>query len=1094
MYLIHYHSMDKVLQQLKVLLIMAMVLISGQLYSATNSALFHQPDIYGNTIVFTAGGDLWSVAASGGAAVRLTMNDGREGYAKFSPDGKMIAFTGEYDGNADVYVMDTHGGHIRRLTFHPGYDLVVGWHPIKNKIIFRSARDSYSRFSRLYMINPDGTGLERLILHEAVQGSFSPDGRKIAYNRVSRETRTWKRYRGGTAQEVYIYDFKTQKDTNITNFRGTDRLPMWMGDKIYFSSDRDRVLNIYAYDTKSGRITQLTHHKNYDVRWPSMGPGKIVYELGGDIWVLNVSNGQTKKVPIEINSDFPETRPYLRDVKDYVTHISASPSGKRALITARGEIFSVPRKEGVTLNLSQTSASREKEAVWSPDGKSIAFLSDRDGEYQLYTQKLTPGFRPVQLTRFKKGYRHTLRWSPNSKMIAYTDQTLSLYYIDVNSKKITKVDKADYQNIDISMDLKAIYDFAWSPDSRYLAYSKMDSTLVNKIYIYSLDTHRIHCISGDLFNDFHPVFSRDGAHLFFISNRRFDPTFGDIEWEMVYKNLAGIYVATLRKNGPALFPLKNDEDNSVKNPNKKKEKPVHVQIDFAGLQQRIEALPLKRGNYRYLSVNDKNLFYLNKDKGDFNRFEFRSRGPMDLYAFSLKDRKEAVIIKKIQAYDLSADGSTIIYKKGKKVGMIASSARDSKGKALTLDGLKMQLNPREEWRQIYNEAWRIERDFYYEPHMHGVDWKAMHDKYAKLLPRATCREDVRFLIGELIGELNTSHTYVYSGDYKRKAKRVNVGLLGADYGIDAKQHRYYFKKIYQIPEWLKPSMPPLFGPGKNIKKGDYLLAVDGQEVTTDNNIYSYFVDKAGKEITLTVNSRPDMKTAHTIIVKPLYSEYRLRYLDWLEHNRKVVDKASHGLIGYIHLPDTYVSSARIFPKYFYSQTTKKGLIVDGRYNGGGLDPSIFLDRLAHRPLSYWTRRYSHDYPEPWMGTNAHMVCLTNRQAGSGGDELPWEFRHRKMGKIIGTRSWGGLVGYSADYRLVDGGVITMPDYRIYDTHGKWTVENEGVTPDIPVDLEPAQMAKGYDAQLMKAVEVLMKEIKADPRPWPKHEPFPVDKE
>jgi tricorn protease len=1085
--------MRKIKQSFYLLLSSLFLLLTGLHAQPPQPApIMHYPDVHGNWVVFVAGGDIWKVPVQGGEAIRLTMNDGQETFPKISPDGQWIAFTGEYDGNADVYIMDMYGGNIRRLTYHPDYDRVVGWDAAHNKIIFASRRLSYQRFTRLFTMNPDGSDIQPLIMHEAAQGSFSPDGRQIAYNRVSREFRTWKRYKGGTAQDIYIFDFQKMQDRKITRFPGTDRLPMWIGKRIYFSSDRDGILNLYFYDLETKAITQVTHFKKYDVRFPSSDGHNIVFELGGDLYYLNTQNGKAQKIAVTIRSDAPEMRPYLKKVKDYVTQIQISPNGKRALLVARGEIFTVPAKEGPTRNLTNTSGAREKDAVWSPDGKKIAYFSDADGEYQLYLIDPLGKEKPQKLTSFKNGYRHTLKWAPDSKKLAFTDQTLTLYYYDLPHKKLVKIDKAKFENIDVSIDKKEIYDFNWSPDSRYIAYSKMDSTLVNKMYIYDLESGKIHGISEGLFNDFNPIFTPDGEHLIFISNRRFDPTYGDIEWEMVYKDLAGIYAYTLRKDGPPLFPMKSDEqtENTQKEKPQTKKQSSKVKIDFAGLQQRVEAFPLKRGNYRQLSVNGDAVFYLNKEKGDFNRFEFRSVGPRNLYAFDFKTRKEREILKDIDTYALSADGQTIIFKKKKEVGLVEASASDAQGQMLNLSDLKMWYNPAQEWQQIYREAWRAERDFYYEPGMHGLDWAAIYRKYEPLLKRAVCRQDVRFVIGEMIGELGSSHTYIYGGDAKRKAERVNVGMLAADYSVDAQHHLYRFKKIYRIPDWRPNNLPPLLGPGKSVKEGDYLLKVNNQKITSERNIYSYFQDLAGKQVTLTVNSEPTLDGARTITVKPVYNDYFFRYLDWVEHNRQVVEKASHGQIGYLHLPDTYTGSARIFPKYYYSQTRKKGLIVDGRYNGGGLDPDIFLERLAKKPLSYWTRRYSHDYFMPWMANNAHLVCLTNKQAGSGGDELPFLFREKGMGPVIGTRTWGGLIGYSAAYKLIDGGVITMPDYRIYTKDGKWVVENEGVTPDIVIDNDPVQMSRGYDAQLMKGVEVLMKEIKKDPRPWPKHPPFP----
>ena len=590
------------------------------------------PDVHGNQVVFVHGEDLWTASTEGGAATRLTVHDGEERFPKFSRDGQRIAFTGEYDGNTDVYVMDAHGGAITRVTWHPSEDSVVGWHPTKDQILFRSARDAFSRFEQLFLISPDGTGLERMMMHEAASGSFSQDGDKIAYNRVRREHRTWKRYVGGLAQDLFLFDLNTHEDKRLTTFEGTDRLPMWLGDKIYFSSDRDRVLNIYSYGVESGQIERITHHEDYDVRRPSMGTGRIVYELGGELWLLDTASGKSRAVPIEIQSDAPEARPYRKNVAGDVTQIDCSPGGERALIVARGEVFSVPKENGSTRNLSKSCGSHEKDAAWSPDGKTVAWLSDVSGEYAIHLVDPLGKRQAIQLTNHRNGYRHTLRWSPDSKKIAFADQTLRFYYVDVESKKVTAVDRSDSEPTDIGLDLKPIHDFRWSPDSRFLTYSKIDADLVSRVYIHALETGGSHRISGDLFNDFQPVFTRDGKHLLFVSNRRFDPTLCDFEWEMVYKQVAGIYAVTLTKNGRPLLPLKSDEavvKESLEKPETKDEEGASeepVQIDFEGIADRVEALPLPRGNYRDLLVNDKALFYLNADEGDFNRFEYRALG------------------------------------------------------------------------------------------------------------------------------------------------------------------------------------------------------------------------------------------------------------------------------------------------------------------------------------------------------------------------------------------------------------------------------------------------------------------------------------
>ncbi len=1048
------------------------------------------PDIQGNTIVFASGGDLWKAPAEGGTACRLTFSDGRETYPEISPDGSLIAFTGEYDGNADVYVMNINGGDITRLTFHPGTDEVVGWNSTKNKIMFTSGRNSPSHYVKMYLVSPDGTGLEEMIMYDAARGSFSPDGRRIAYNKDAQDNATWKRYKGGRAQEIYIYDLKTDVETNISNYDGSDRFPMWIGDKIYFSSDRDRVLNIWSYDTGTGKIEQVTRHTVYDVRHPDYGSNKIVYELGGDIWMLDLATNTPAKIPVSIPNDMEERRPFMKDISGNITRADISPTGKRALIVARGDIFTLPEEEGPVRNLTNSSGARDKDAVWSPDGKWIAYFSDKSGEYELYIVNPDGMEDPVKLTTHRDGYRHTLKWSPDSKKIAWTDQTLTLWYIDIATKAITKVDKEDYENVDVSLDLKSIYDYSWSPDSRYITYSRMNEAYMYQLYIYSLENKTINCVSNGLFHDSNPVFTNDGEHLIFISNRRFEPTYCDLEWEMVYQEIAGIYAITLKKDGKSIVPYKSDEEQAaVTAP--QSDAPVTVRIDFDGITDRTEALPLAKGNYRNLAVNELSLFYLNSDEGNFNRFEVAGHGPMTLYSYSFENERESSLAEKIDGYNLSADGSTIIIAKDKSLSLIPSSGGTAK--PLKLSDLKVWYDPVSEWKQIFNEAWRMERDYYYEPGMHGQDWNALREKYARLADRASCRQDLTFIIGEMIAELNTSHTYVYGGDSKRSAERVNVGMLGADYSPDKKANLYRFSKIYREKDWSREAWPPLAKPGLNISEGDYLLKVNNTEVKADREIYSYFIGLAGKQVTLTVNSKPVLAGARQVTVVPAGSETSFRYMDWLESNRKTVDRASGGKIGYIYLPDTWNGSATDFPRYFYSQTKKEGLIIDGRFNGGGLDPEIFLQRLQKKPHAFWTRRQSADQPIPHLAVDAHMALITNRYAGSGGDELPYEFRWFGMGPIIGTRTWGGLVGVSMFIDLIDGGGLTAPDYRIYNEKGEWVVENEGVTPDIIIDIDSKKYADGYDTQLMKAVETVMQKITEEPRQWPQHKPYPVDR-
>jgi tricorn protease len=1085
------------------------------------------PDIQGNIIVFVSGGDLWKVPAEGGTACRLTFSDGRESVPEISPDGSLIAFTGEYDGNADVYIMNINGGNITRLTWHPGTDEVVGWNAAKNKIMFTSGRNSPSRYVKMYLVSPDGTGLEEMIMYDAARGSFSPDGGKIAYNKDAQDNATWKRYRGGRAQEVYIYDLATDKETNISNYDGSDRWPMWIGNKIFFSSDRDRVLNIWSYDTGTGKIEQVTRHTEYDVRHPDFGGNQVVYELGGEIWKLDLASGTSARVPVKILTDMEERRPFMKDVSRNITRADISPSGNRALIVARGDIFTLPEKEGPVRNLTTSPGARDKDAVWSPDGKRIAYFSDASGEYELYVIEPDGKEKPLKLTSLGAGYRHTLKWSPDSKKIAWTDQTLTLWYIDIASKAITKVDKEEYENVDVSLDVKSIFDYSWSPDSRFIVYSKMNEAFMYQIYVYRLEAKSINCISNGLFHDFNPVFTNDGEHIVFISNRRFEPTYCDLEWEMVYQKVAGVYAVTLRKDGKSLTPFKSDEEpgaitvaetapvtsaagrgsaaakgtatgktpaapSAMKAPAAQGQgSAVIVQIDFDGITDRVEAIPVAKGNYRSLAVNERSLFWLNSDEGNFNRFEVSGHGPMNLFSWSFKSGKESQLIEGIDDYRLSGDGSTIVLRKDGGVSLMPADGGNPS--PMKLADLKVWYDPVSEWKQIFNEAWRMERDYYYEPGMHGQDWPALKLKYEKLADRATCRQDLTFIIGEMIAELNTSHTYVYGGDSKRRSEPVNTGMLGADYSVDKQNNLYRFSKIFREKDWSREAWPPLAKPGVNISEGDYLLRVNNTEVKADREVYSYFTGLAGKQVTLTVNSKPTMAGAREVVVIPAGSETSFRYMDWLESNRMAVDKASGGKIGYIYLPDTWNGSATDFPRYFYSQTKKEGLIIDGRFNGGGLDPEIFLQRLQKKPHAYWTRRQSVDQPIPHLAVDAKMALITNRYAGSGGDELPYEFRWFGMGPIIGTRTWGGLVGVSMFIELIDGGSITAPDYRIYNEKGEWVVENEGVTPDIIIDIDSKKYSEGYDTQLMKAVEVVMKKISEEPRSLLQHKPYPVDR-
>jgi len=1058
--------------------------------------LLRFPDVHGDTVVFASGDDLWSAPTAGGTARRLTDHEGVERQPRFSPDGRLVAFTGELDGNADVYVMNADGSDVRRLTFHPGDDEVVGWHPTRGMILFRSTRESFNRFDRLFLVDTDGRNLEALPLHEAARGCFSPDGRQIAYNRSAREDRTWKRYFGGRAQDLWLYDLTTGRDRRLTDFPGTDHLPMWVGETVYFVSDRSGRRNLFSLDPSTGAVAQVTDHSDFDVLRASEGGERIVYEIGGSLWLLDTRTGSTSIISVELTPDPRDRRPYRTDLTEHVTEVACSPEGGRALVTARGEVFSLPRRHGATRNLTSSPGARDKNPAWSPDGRRVAYLSDAGGEYQVWVRDASGEGEPEQLTHLEPGYRHTLRWSPDGSHLAFADHTLALLVLDLSSREVMRVDRAEHEPVDSGLDAKPISDFAWSPDGRWLAYSKIGDNLVSNLHVYSLDQRASFNVSSGLFNDFGPVWSPDGEHLLFISNRRFDPTLCDLEWELVYKKVAGLYALTLRRGGAPLLPERSDEsavagdDAGWADP--AESQTPQVVVDLEGLADRVEALPVPAGNYRRLAASHTELLYLDAPTGDFNRFDFRQPPARTLGAYSVARRTTRTLAEGVDDYDLSADGRHVALRKGTAVAMLSLEPDSGAPEVSDLDlgQLETLVDPPAEWRQMLLETWRMERDFYYESGMNGLDWDGVWRRYEPLLDRLATRRDLGFLIGELIGELATSHTYVAGGDRRRQADEVSVGLLGADWEADAATGRYRVRKVYRVPDWSAGVTPPLAGPGKDVREGDLLLTVDGREVTTEREVHAFFQGLAGRQVKLTMSRGQGHEGSYDLFTTALASERMLRYLDWVEGNRRRVEEASGGRLGYLHLPDTYLGSAVELPKHLYSQTTKQGLVVDGRFNGGGLDPHVFLHRLARRPLTYWTRRHSHDQVGPLWATSAHMVCLTNLYAGSGGDMLPYLFRAMGLGPVIGTRTWGGLVGVSMSIPLLDGGVITAPDYRVYSPEGNWVVENEGVTPDIEVDLEPAEVARGWDAQLEKAIEVLMERLEKDPVTVPQHPPFP----
>lgn len=1066
--------------------------------------LFRFPDVFGDRVVFTYAGDLWLGSTNGGPARKLTDSDGIEFFARFSPDGKWIAFTGQYDGSREVYVMPAEGGVPKRLTYYPtamhlpdrmGYDnLVFGWTPDGSKILFRSQRESFNAWlGGLYLIDKDGGYPEKLPFPYAGFASYSPDGKQLALNRIFRDFRTWKHYKGGQEQDIYIYDFAKNSSRKITDYDGMDHIPMWYQNRIYYVSDQPGRANIFYYDLTTHERKRVTFHDTFDVNWPALGDGKIVYENGGYLYLLDLQTEKYHKIPITVNSDRVLARPTYKNVAKNITEIAVSPGGKRGLLVARGEIFTVPQKHGNTRNLTHTSGAHERGVNWSPDGKWISYISDISGDDEIYLMPQDGKGQPVQLTHNSQGYRFSPVWSPDNKKLAFADKNLKLYIVDIPSKTTTFVDSARRWEI---------RQYGWSPDSRWLVYAKPEDNGFSSLYLYSLATKQKTKITSDFTDDYNPVFGPDGKYLYFISERDYNPLLGNYEMSYVYQDQDRIYALSLQKDTPSPFAPQSDEvevkaekpqKSGKKKEDKKKSeaKTMTVKIDLAGIAQRVAAFPIHPGNYGSLKIAGTKLFYLSLPLQGLN-------GPLTnptrtLKVFDLKERKESTFMSGLDYYDLSPDGEYLIYKSKDRVGIVKTSAPSPKvgDGAISLADLQMHLDPVQEWKQIFNEAWRLERDYFYAPNMVGVDWPAIRKQYAQLLPALSHRFDLNYIIGEMISELHTSHSYVGDGDMP-KVKEIPVGLLGAHLTPDTKANRYKISKILHGENWHPDRRCPLTEPGINVREGEYLISIDGHDLTLATNPYSLLQNKADKIVTIAVNNRPTATGAREYQIKPTRSEYNLNYLTWVEHNRQYVDEKSHGQIGYIHIPDMGAEGLNQFVKSFYAQLKKKAIIVDVRFNGGGFVSQMILERLRRTLAGLGKARNQktlETYPD--AAFNGHLVCLANEYSASDGDIFPYFFKYYKLGKLVGKRTWGGVTGIRGYTRLVDGGYVTRPEFGFLSKDAQWVIEGHGVDPDIVVDNRLEDLVTGKDPQLDKAIELMLDAIRKDPRNLPKPAPYPV---
>jgi tricorn protease len=1045
---------------------------------AEEARLLRFPDIHRDKVAFVYAGDIWVASSGGGRAERLTSDEGLELFPKFSPDGRRIAFSAEYSGSRQVYVMSVDGGLPRQLTFYNdvgpmpprgGFDYrVLDWTPDGKHILIRANRLPWGvRMGRLYLVPAEG-GMERpLPIPESGPGMFSPDGTRVVYTPLSREFRTWKRYRGGRAQDVWIFDLESGAAEQITEFEGTDNQPTWVGDMIYFTSDRDRRLNLYAYDTASRETRQVTHHEDFDVLWPSAGPEQVVYECGGFLYRFDPEEGTSVQIPIQISGDFLNTMPRFRDVRENISSASLSPSGKRALLGARGEVFTAPAEKGEVRNLTRTASVREMDPTWSPDGRWIAYLSDRSGEYEIYTRAQDGSGEERQVTHDGDTWRFPPRWSPDGTRLAFGDKKQRLRYVDVESGSVVDVDTSEGNDIQ---------DYRWSPDSRWLVYTKVDEAFLSSIYVYSLEQERVHRLTDDLTNDYQPVFDPEGRYLYFLSDRDYDLTFSGYEFNYLYADTTRVYVATLQADGPPLLAPTSDEEEPEEADGEKKETPSGddeeapkpLSIDVAGFGGRVVALPDPAGNYRSLEATADSVLYLVGDGED-----------AELRRFKLEEEEVEVILKGIELYDVSDDGKKVLYRADDTYGIVELGPDKKVGDgALNLDGLQMKVDPRAEWKQIFLDGWRITRDWFYDPNLHGVDWEAVRELYAPLVEHVAHRADLDYIFGELGGELSAGHYYVGWGDFPRP-KRIDGGLLGAEIEPDTSGY-FRVTKIYAGENWHPGYRSPLTEPGVDVREGDLILSVDGESTRGVPNFYRLLENTADRTVVLRVNDEPTTEGSREARVRPVPRETNLRYLDWVRSRRERVDELSGGRIGYIHLPNTAEEGNRELQKHFFPQSQKDALIFDARYNGGGFIPDRMIELATRTQLSYWARRGIQPMRTPAYAHTGPKACLINGLSSSGGDAFPYYFRKLGLGKLIGTRTWGGLIGLQGNPGLMDGGTIAVPRFRFFDTEGEWDVENIGVAPDIEVVDRPDLVARGHDPTLEKAVEVLLDELERQP--------------
>jgi tricorn protease len=1046
-----------------------------------DARMLRHPDVSATHITFVYAGDIWIVPKTGGTAMRLSSPPGEESFPRFSPDGSRIAYTGNYDGNQDVYVVPAMGGTPTRITYHPMPDRLVDWHPDGRRVLFASGRESgRQRYNQFFLADATGGQPVKMPIPYGETGSFSADGRWFAYTPMSQDFRTWKRYRGGWAPEILLFNLSDSTAENISKSDGNDAHPMFHGSTVYFLSDRgpNKRNNIWALDANAGTFRQVTRFTDFDVAFPAIGPEDIVFEAGGRLHLLNLATERVTEVRVTAVTDLATLKPRAERVSNLIQWAGISPTGRRAAFVARGEVFTVPAEHGPVMNLTRSSGQAERYVSWSPDGKWLAYWSDRSGEYELTVRPADGTGEERKLTSMGAGYRYGTHWSPDSRKIAFADNNMRFYVYDFERSRVTRMDSSA---VWMGHGALANMPFAWSADSRWVAYARpVTSSSAAAVFLYDTQAGRLHQVTSGYFADLQPTFDPDGKYLYYLSNRNFEPVYGRFDNSWTYPNATAIMAVGLRKDVPSPLAPRNDveqadekKEEAPKGPDGQKPDTTKkaVEIDLDGFEGRAVTLPPKPGNYtRLTAVKGKVLYVRGPRTGSGS-----TQSPIVYY--DLEEREEKTVLDDVNGFMVSHDGKKLLVTNAGRWAIVDLKPGVKMDKPLRTAEMETVVDPRAEWRQIFTDAYRFERDFFYDANMHGVDWDGLRDRYGKLIDDAVTRWDVNWVLGEFIAELNASHTYRGGGDMQSAPSR-GVGMLGADFAVQNGAFR--IARIVRAGSW-DAVRSPLDEPGVGVQEGDYVLAVNGVPLDTSKEIFAAFAGLTSAPVVLTVNGTPSLEGSRTVLVKPLANDTDLRYAEWIEQRRQRVDEATNGRVGYIYVQSTGVDAQSELVKQFMAQWRKEGLVIDERWNSGGQIPDRFIELLNRPALSYWATRNGESWQWPPVAHFGPKVMLINGWSGSGGDAFPFYFREAGLGPLIGKRTWGGLIGISGAPELVDGGNVTVPTFRMYDVRGEWFPEGVGVAPDIEVEDDPGMLIRGRDPQLERAIQEVMQAVEAAPK-------------